>query len=306
MSQRYQTRSTSAQKSSDGSAKDAHSNSNHNNNDLSQHRSSAAQARNSENNFHLPGMESWQASTSGTEWESNSSFSAEQHLRGIVNILSVRSNFNIYNLYSSTGFNPSQPSSFNFHLLLLIYIDNTTNTWATVVNPSMIPPLQHQPSQHEVYIQYLSFLPTFLILFLLLVFCQQHLVAPSGSHSQTSPHQYPNIQREVSIATISSHLSFRTDNVLVTHFPQDSTTLHDSSPSLPTSSGTFVPKSFPGSLFPLLTDQPVRTISSHQTLDQPVRTISSHKTLDQPTHTQKSLDAQKTKLSFFFLIFKWI
>jgi hypothetical protein len=202
MSQRYQTRSTSAQKSSDGSAKDAHSNSNHNNNDLSQHRSSAAQARNSENNFHLPGMESWQASTSGTEWESNSSFSAEQHLRGIVNILSVRSNLNIYNSFSSTGFNPYQPSSINFHLSPFIYIEISTNaTWASVVNPRMIPPLQHQPSQHEVYIHHLSFIPTSIIIFLFLVFCQQHLVAPSGSSSQTSPHQYPNFQREVSIAT---------------------------------------------------------------------------------------------------------
>ena len=70
-SNQYQTRST-ATKSSDGSAKDVHSNSNHNSNDLSRHRSSACQVSNSENNFHLPGMESWQALTSGTEWESNS------------------------------------------------------------------------------------------------------------------------------------------------------------------------------------------------------------------------------------------
>ena len=152
MSQRYQTRSTSAQKTSAGSAKDDHSNSNHNSNDLSQHRSSAAQERNSENNFHLPGMESWQASTSGTEWESNLSFSAEKHLRGIVNILSVRSNLHISNSFSSTGFNPSQPSSINFHLSLFIYIELSTNdTRASVVNPPMIHPLQHQQSQHEVY-----------------------------------------------------------------------------------------------------------------------------------------------------------
>ena len=68
----YQTRSKSATKSSDGSTKNIHSNSNHNSNDLSRHRSSAYQVSNSENNFHLPGMESWQALTSGTEWESNS------------------------------------------------------------------------------------------------------------------------------------------------------------------------------------------------------------------------------------------
>ena len=164
MSQRYQTRSTSAQKTSAGSAKDDHSNSNHNSNDLSQHRSSAAPARNSENNFHLPGMENWQASTSGTEWESNSSFSAEHNLRGIVNILSVRSNLHISNSFSSTGFNPSQPSSINFHLSLFIYIEISTNdTWASVVNPPMIHPLQHQQSQHEVYNHqsYIINLPSF-------------------------------------------------------------------------------------------------------------------------------------------------
>ena len=168
MSQRYQTRSTSAQKTSTGSAKDDHSNSNHNSNDLSQHMSSAAQARNSENNFHLPGMESWQASTSGTEWESNSSFSAEQNLRGIVNILSVRSNLNIFNSFSSTGFNPSQPSSINFHLSLFIYIELSTNDiWASVVNPPTIHPaistwgIQSSTTYHQP-----SFIPTSIIIFL--------------------------------------------------------------------------------------------------------------------------------------------
>jgi len=108
-----------------------------------------------------------QFSTSGTEWESNSSFSAEQNLRGIVNILSVRSNLNIYNFFSSTRFNPYQPSIINFHLSPFIYIEIPTNaTWASVVNPRMIPPLQHQPSQHEVYIHHLSFIPTSIIIFL--------------------------------------------------------------------------------------------------------------------------------------------
>ena len=94
-----------------------------------------------------------------------------------------------------------------------------------------------------------------------MVLCLQHLVSPSGSSLQTSPHQSPTFQREVSIATSSSHHSSFIDTVLVNHFPQDSTLL-DPPPSLPPSSGTSVP------------NHPVRTVSSKQTLDHQVRTIS--------------------------------
>jgi len=48
-------------------------------------------------------------------------------------------------------------------------------------------------------------------------------------------------------------------------------------------------QSFSGSLFPLPTDQPVRTVSSHQTLDQPVCTVSSQQTMDKPSsHTSSN------------------